>query len=115
MPFLRWSSVRPVRNSGRGCPLPSGAVPRTLRQEGFDRAERTVVLVEYPNGLLFSLAVNGVAADPREISILDGTGGRIGIEPQEIRGCGLTILRRIRKSMGAEVSTARTVLSSPHV
>ena len=50
-----------------------------------------MVLVEYPNGLLFSLAVNGAAADPREISILDGTGGRIGIEPQEIHGA---IVRR---------------------
>ena len=73
-----------------------------------------MVLVEYPNGLLFSLAVNGAAADPREISILDGTGGRIGIEPQEIHGCGLTILQRIPKSMGSEVSTALTVLSLPH-
>ena len=45
-----------------------------------------MVLVGYPNGLLFSLAVNGAAADPREISIIDGTGGRIGIEPQEIHG-----------------------------
>jgi hypothetical protein len=53
--------------------------------------ERAVVLVKYPNGLLFSLAVNGAAADPREISILDGTGGRIGIEPKEIHGA---IVRR---------------------
>jgi len=45
-----------------------------------------VVLVEYLNELVFSLAVNGAAADPREISVLDGTGGRIGIEPQEIHG-----------------------------
>ena len=45
-----------------------------------------MVLVEYPKGLLFSLAVNGAAADPREISIIDGAGGRIGIEPQEIHG-----------------------------
>ena len=50
-----------------------------------------MVLVGYPNGLLFSLAVNGAAADPREVSILDGTGGRIGLEPQEIHAA---IVRR---------------------
>lgn len=61
--------------------VPSAAVPRTLRQEGFERAKREVVRVEYPKGLLFLLAVNGAAADPREISVLDGTGGRIGIKP----------------------------------
>ena len=44
-----------------------------------------MVRVEYPKGLLFSLVVNGAAADPREISVLDGTGGRIGIEAQEIQ------------------------------
>jgi len=51
--------------------------------QGFERAEREVVRVEYPKGLLFSLAVNGAAADSREMSVLDGTGARSGIEPQD--------------------------------
>ena len=45
-----------------------------------------MVQVEYANGPLFSLPVHAAATNPREISILDGTGGRIGIEPQEIHG-----------------------------
>jgi predicted dehydrogenase len=76
-----------------GTGFPAMVTARGLRSKdrGFDIAERAVILVEYPNGLLFSLAISGTAAGPHEISVVDGTAGRIGIGPQEIQG---VIVRR---------------------
>ena len=55
---------RPVVLALTAATPPSGAVPRALRQEGFERVERAVVLVKYRNGRLFSLAVNPSRSRP---------------------------------------------------
>ena len=76
-----------------GSSFPTVVTARGLRsnEEGFDTAERAVILIEYPNGLLVSLTIDGAGAGHREISVLDGNGGRIEIEPQVVRG---SIVRR---------------------
>jgi predicted dehydrogenase len=61
------------------------------KAEGFDTAERAGIVIEYSNGLLTTLSVNGVAARPHEHSVIDGEGGPIEINPQGSSG---SVLRR---------------------
>lgn len=56
------------------------------KEEGFDTAERAGLVVEYPNGLLTTLSVNGFAAKPYENAIIEGERGRIEINPQGSTG-----------------------------
>jgi predicted dehydrogenase len=68
--------------------FPASVTARGVRStvEGFDAAESGVVVAEYPNGLLVSIAIDGAAASPHEVSVLDGVDGRIEIEPGVARG-----------------------------
>ena len=77
--------------TGVGYPVTVTAKGVRSKEEGFDTAERASIVIEYPNGLLVSLAIDGAAAGPHEVSIMEGTGGRIEIEPPEIHG---SIMRR---------------------
>jgi predicted dehydrogenase len=73
--------------------FPTSVTARGVRAkvEGFDTAERGVIMAEYPNGLLVSIAIDGAAASPDEVSVLDGVDGRIEIEPRVARG---SVMRR---------------------
>jgi len=62
--------------------------------------ERAAILIEYPTGLLVSLTINGAAASQDEIPVVEGTGGRIGIEPREIRGA------RVRRNLDPDLRGA---------
>jgi predicted dehydrogenase len=71
-----------------GAGLPATVTARSLRSkvDGFDTAECAAILVEYPNGLLVSLMIDGAAAASRELSVIDGASGRIEIDTQQTRG-----------------------------
>jgi len=77
--------------TGAGFPATVTAKGVRSKEESFDCAERAVILVEYPNGLVISLAIDGAAAGPREISVIDGATGRLEVTPHESRG---SIVRR---------------------
>lgn len=77
--------------TGAGFPTTVKASGVPSKEEGFDTTERATILVQYPNGLLASLAINGAAVGQRELSVIEGPSGRIEIEPRESRG---PILRR---------------------
>jgi predicted dehydrogenase len=68
--------------------LPATVTARGVRskEEGFNTAERATILVEYPNGLLVSLVIDGGAVAPHELSIIDGASGRIEIDTHQARG-----------------------------
>lgn len=71
-----------------GAGFPATVIAKGVRskEEGFDTAERTLILVQYPNGLLVSLVIDGAAAKPHELSVIDAAGGRIEIDPQMAQG-----------------------------
>jgi predicted dehydrogenase len=71
--------------TGAGFPttVKASGVPST--EEGFDTSERATILVEYPNGLLASLTIDGAAAGQQELSVIEGANGRMKIEPRESR------------------------------
>jgi len=77
--------------SGVGFPAMVAASGVRSKEEGFDTTERAVIAVQYPNGFLVSFAINGAAASPHEISVLDGADGRVDIGPQVARG---SVVRR---------------------
>jgi predicted dehydrogenase len=76
-----------------GAGFPSTVTARGVRSKdtGFDAAERAAVLVEYANGLLLSLTVDGAAIAPHELSVIDGVSSRIEIDTQQALGA---IVRR---------------------
>jgi predicted dehydrogenase len=71
-----------------GASFPSRVQASGIRskEEGFDTVERAALVVTYPNGLLTTLSVNGIASKPHENLIIDGERGRIEIIPQGSRG-----------------------------
>lgn len=71
---------------GASFPLRVQASGVRSKEEGFDTAERAGIVVEYPNGLLATLSVNGTAAKSHENAIMEGEGGRIEVSPQGFRG-----------------------------
>jgi predicted dehydrogenase len=85
-----------------GAGFPSTVTARGVRSkvEGFDTAERAAILVEYPNGLLVSLTIDGAAAAPRELSTIEGDGGQIEIDTQQTRGS------IVRRNLDPELHTA---------
>ncbi len=68
--------------------------------EGFDTVDRAAILIEYPNGLLVSLTIDGAAAAPHELSVIDGAGGRIEIDTQKTRG------PMVRRNLDPDLGTA---------
>jgi predicted dehydrogenase len=82
--------------------FPATVTARGVRSklEGFDTAERAAILIEYPNGLLVSLTIDGSAATPHELSVIDGTGGRLEMDTHQIRGS------IVRRNFDAELHTA---------
>jgi predicted dehydrogenase len=54
------------------------------KEEGFDVAERAAIVVEYSNGMLLSLSINGAAQGEQEHSLVEGEGGRIQIDRQSL-------------------------------
>jgi predicted dehydrogenase len=58
------------------------------KEEGFDAAERAAIVVEYPNGILLSLSINGAAPNEQEHSLVEGDGGRIQIDRQPLDPTG---------------------------
>ena len=76
-----------------GAGFPSTVTARRVRSkvEHFDTAERAAIFVEYPNGLLVSLIIDGAAVAQRELSMIEGDGGQIEIDTQQTRG---SIVRR---------------------
>lgn len=77
--------------AGAGFPATVTARGARSKVEGFDTADRAAILIEYPNGLLASLTIDGAAAAAHELSGIDGVGGRIEIDTQQTRGA---IMRR---------------------
>ena len=77
--------------TGAGFPTTVTAKGVRSEEKSFDCTERAVILVEYPNGLVISLAIDGAAAGPHEISVIDGATGRLEVAPHESRG---SIVRR---------------------
>jgi hypothetical protein len=59
--------------------------------EGVDTADRAAILIDYPNGLLVSLTIDGAAAAPRELSMIEADGGQVEIDTRQTRG---SIVRR---------------------
>jgi predicted dehydrogenase len=72
--------------TGTGFPATVTAKGVGSKEEGFDCTERAVILVEYPDGLIISFAIDGAAASPHETSVIDGAAGRIEVTPHESRG-----------------------------
>jgi predicted dehydrogenase len=72
--------------TGTGFPATVTAQGVRSKEQGFDCTERAVILVEYPNGLVISLAIDGAASGPHEISVIDGATGRLEVAPHESRG-----------------------------
>lgn len=71
-----------------GASFPSRVQASGVRsmEEGFDTTERAGLVVEYANGLLTTMSVNGTAAKLHENALIDGEGGRIEINPQGSTG-----------------------------
>jgi predicted dehydrogenase len=72
--------------AGAGFPATVSARGLSSKEEGFDTVERAAVLVEYGNGLLVSLTIDGAANRPHELSMIDGAGGQIEIDTKVTRG-----------------------------
>lgn len=72
--------------AGAGFPATVTARGVGSKVEGFDTADRAAILIEYPNGLLVSLSIDGAAAAPHELSAISGASGRIEIDTQQTRG-----------------------------
>ena len=89
-------------HSMAGAGFPAIVTARGVRSkvEGFDTADRAAILIEYPNGLLVSLTIDGAASAPHELSVIEGAGGRIEIDTQQARGS------MVRRNPDSDLHTA---------
>ena len=76
--------------TGAGYPNTVKASGIHATAEGLDTAERAVVTVEFPGGQLFTLTLNAAAIDypedRRELTTIEGDGGRCEITPYKATG-----------------------------